>query len=68
MKTIITLFAVAVLAGCAGMDSATLENSVLCTVAGDRAYSLSGWGPVGLSQKVRAQDAAVICKPPEKKP
>ncbi|MCM2250852.1 MAG: hypothetical protein NDJ19_00695 [Ramlibacter sp.] len=60
------LAAVALLAGCAGLTPGAppLENRVVCTVARDRAYTVSLWGPAGLTAQIAAADAAVICARP----
>lgn len=62
-----SLIALAVMAaagatsGCASLDG-KLENRVVCTVAKDRAFVVSEFGPVGISSKVAEADRAVICR------
>jgi len=51
------------LTGCATLrDSFPLENRVVCTVAQDKAFVVSQWGPVGITAEIAAQDQEVICK------
>jgi hypothetical protein len=52
------------LAGCASIEQRPtfLENRVVCTLAQDKAFVVSRWGPVGISSEVAEKDRAVICK------
>jgi hypothetical protein len=34
----------------------------VCTVAKDKAFGVSQWGPLGITAEVSPKDAAVICK------
>lgn len=65
-KLFFSLVLVLALTGCSslGIDPALFENDVVCSVAMDNAYTLSQYGPVGISGKVRAKSAAVLCKAP----
>lgn len=56
---ILLIGAAVVLAGCGTMN---LDNRVACTVAKDKGFVVSEWGPVGVSSELATQDAAVICK------
>lgn len=63
MKTVILATLVVLLSGCAtfGLDG-KLDNRVVCTVAKDKAFVVSEYGPVGISSTIADQDRAVICK------
>ena len=62
MKTLlILLLSIGVLSGCATKPS-FLENRVVCTVAQDKAFVVSQWGPVGISGEIAKQDREVICR------
>jgi len=64
-KSLLALAALAACAassGCVGtMSGVTLDNRVVCTAAGDKAFVVSEWGPVGVSAQIADQDRAVIC-------
>lgn len=60
LKTLGMLWAVLLLAACGSMDAA-LSNRIGCTVDGKRAYSVSQWGPLGVTATVHADDAAAVC-------
>lgn len=61
MKIIlIALFAV-LASGCASLDG-KLENRLACSVAKDKLYAISEYGPVGLSATLSDKDRAVVCK------
>lgn len=47
--------------GCASLEG-KLDNRVVCTVAGDKAYALSEYGPISVGSRVADEDRAVICK------
>lgn len=59
-RTLILLAALA-LSGCATLENLPLDNRVVCTVARDKAFVVSEWGPVGISSKIADADRAVIC-------
>lgn len=61
MKRIASILVLLALAGCAGLDG-KLENRVACTVAGDKLYAISEYGPVGISATMSDKDRAVICR------
>jgi hypothetical protein len=48
------------LAGCASPKF--LENRVACTASGEEAHIVSLWGAFGISARLAAADAAVVCK------
>lgn len=58
------LAAAAASTGCAAGAgfSDKFANRVACTVAKDKAYVVSEYGPVGLSSTIDDRDRAVICK------
>jgi hypothetical protein len=58
MKKSLIALAVLALTGC----NATMSNRIACTVAKDKAFTVSEYGPLGVTQVVDAKDAAVICK------
>jgi hypothetical protein len=62
MKRTMIIFAAFILAGCATFDGLTLDNRVACTAARDKAFSVSQWGPVGITAQIADADAKVICK------
>ena len=58
------LFAMALAAsGCASLEG-KLDNRVVCTLAGDKAYALSEYGPISVGSRVADEDRQVICKKP----
>lgn len=64
MKRIALILATLALTGCASLDlEGQLENRVACTVAKDKAFTVSEYGPIGITGKIADKDAAVICKP-----
>lgn len=48
------------LSGCAALDGA-LANRLACSVAGDGAYMVSMYGPVGVASVIDARDARRVC-------
>lgn len=62
MKLVLIL-AAALLAGCSSL-SQSLENRLACAVAGDKAFTVSQYGPVGISSTIAAADTAVVCRRP----
>ncbi len=59
--TLPTLFLALSLAGCA--DTRFLENRIVCTVDKQHAHAVSVWGPFGISSRIAASDAAIVCRP-----
>ena len=59
MRLLATLAAL-LLCGCSTLES--LENRVSCSADGKHAYINSLYGPVGVTSKIAAADAKVICK------
>ena len=49
------------LTGCGTIPEGTFDNRIACTVAGDRAYVVSLYGPVGLASEIAEPDSQVIC-------
>jgi hypothetical protein len=66
MRKTFLLLTLASLAGCA--TSPALDNMASCTLAGDAMLVSSMYGPVGVTSKIRAADAAVACKKPAAAP
>ena len=60
MKHSIVILA-ALLAGCSTVGQ--FENRVVCTMAKDKAFLVSEYGPVGISAVVADADRVVICPP-----
>lgn len=61
MKRFILFITLAALSGCATFDI-NLDNRVTCTVAKDKAFVVSQWGPVGIGSQVADADRQAICK------
>lgn len=58
MKKVSILIAAVLLVGC----NATMSNRIACTVAKDKGFFVSEYGPVGVSAVIDSKDAAAICK------
>lgn len=54
-------------AGCATLEG-HLDNRVVCTAAGDKAYALSEYGPVSIGARIAEADRKVICRAPAEAP
>lgn len=63
VRIIAALFALALLPGCATFDGAVLENRLACTVAGDKLFVISQYGPVGITSVIADQDRKKVCGP-----
>jgi hypothetical protein len=61
MKLIMLMLTTLVVSGCASLDG-KLENRVACTMAKDKAFVVSEYGPVGISAIISDKDRQVICK------
>lgn len=61
MKKLVLIFAAALLSGCVTLEG-RLDNRLVCTVAGDKLYALSEWGPVGFSARISDLDRQKVCK------
>jgi hypothetical protein len=61
MKSIIPAVLAVLLSGCASLEG-KLDNRVVCTAAGDKAYALSEYGPLSVGAQIAEADRAVICK------
>lgn len=59
-----TMWLVLLLAGCAtsieGLGQ--FENRLACTLARDRAYVVSEYGPLGISSRIADIDREVVCR------
>lgn len=53
------ILAAALLAGCGTLDG-KLQNVLVMSLSGDRAFVNSLYGPVGISSELRADDAAEL--------
>jgi hypothetical protein len=58
MKKLLLALAALALAGC----NATMSNRITCTVAKDKGFFVSEYGPLGVSAVIDDKDAAAICK------
>ena len=61
MKKMILLTSLLLLSAC-GTLQGKLENRVACTVAHDKAFFVSEYGPLGIASTIANQDRDVICK------
>lgn len=57
----LTLGAAVLLGGCSTTPG-LLANRLTCTVAGDKAFVTSLYGPIGITAEISKADAAEICK------
>jgi hypothetical protein len=62
MKRALLIALAAALSGCATFDGVALENRLACTVAGDKLFVISQYGPVGISSNIADADRAKVCK------
>jgi hypothetical protein len=60
------LAAAASSAGCASMEGQR-DNRLACSVAGDKLYAVSEYGPIGISSRISDQDRQAVCASPAKK-
>lgn len=60
MKVALLVALATTLGGCATLEG-RMDNRLACTLAKDKAYLVSEYGPVGVSATISAKDAAVIC-------
>ena len=63
MKKIVLALIVGLFAGCSSLGANTFENRIVCTVANDRAFFLSLYGPIGVGSPITSSDAAAFCTP-----
>ena len=61
MKKLAILAMALLLSACGTLDG-KLDNRVVCTVAKDKAFVVSEYGPVGLANTISNKDREVICK------
>lgn len=54
---------IVLLSGCSTV-AGTFDNRLTCSLAGDKAYVASLYGPIGVTAEIAAKDAKVICKVP----
>ncbi len=50
------------LSGCLATMDGKMDNRLACTVAGDKLFVVSEYGPIGISNKISDKDRAVICR------
>jgi hypothetical protein len=63
MKTSLIILSAFLLAGCGSLSlEGKLDNRVVCTVAKDKLYALSEYGPVSIGARISDKDRDVICK------
>lgn len=55
------------LAGCGTLDG-KLDNRLACTVAGDKLYALSEYGPISVGSRISDVDRRVVCRAPANSP
>lgn len=60
-RNALAVLAAAIVSGCATFD-VPLDNRVTCTVAKDKAFVVSEWGPAGISSRIADADRKEICK------
>ena len=59
------VLAVLALSGCASMadfSANRMDNRIACTVAKDKLYALSEWGPVSFGARISDLDRAAVCR------
>lgn len=64
MKTITALCAALALSGCS--TAGKLDNLITVSLSGDRAFSTSLYGPIGITAELRAADARELLAMREK--
>lgn len=55
------VLAAAALAGCATLD-VNLDNRLACTVAKDKLFVVSEYGPIGIASTIADADRREVCK------
>lgn len=63
MKRTLIALAVLALAGCGTLDG-KLDNRLVCTVAGDKLYAISEYGPISIGSRISDTDRRVVCRAP----
>ena len=64
MNRLLLLALAAPLSGCLATFDGKIDNRLVCTVAGDKLYMVSEYGPVGISSRISELDRKVVCKEP----
>lgn len=59
-KLLPMVFATVLLCGCATKPG-RLDNRLTCTLAGDKAFVVSLYGPIGVTAEISKADSAVVC-------
>jgi hypothetical protein len=62
----ILLLLAAFTSGCASLEG-KIDNNLACTVAKDKLFMVSEWGPVSFGAKIRQADTEAVCGAPVKK-
>lgn len=63
MKIAVVVLFLSCLMGCETLQQLPHANRVVCTVAKDKSFVISEWGPKGISSVIAPEDAELICKP-----
>ena len=61
MKSLLIALAALALSGCGTLDG-KLQNRLACSVAKDKLFIVSEYGPVGIASTIADADRAVVCK------
>ena len=68
LVSLAALFAAFSMTGCLATFDGKLDNRIVCTVAGEKLYALSEWGPVSFGSRISDLDRKVVCPEPAAKP
>lgn len=58
----LTILLLPILTACSFLPQQTLSNRIACTVARDQAFTVSQYGPLGLTSKIDPADGSIVCK------
>lgn len=61
--TIIAALSAAALTGCLATLDGYIDNNLACTVAKDKLFMVSEWGPLSIGSKIRKADTEAVCNP-----
>lgn len=62
LGSIALVFAAASLSGCLATFDGQMDNNLACTVAKDKLFVVSEWGPVSIGTKIRKADTVAVCE------
>jgi hypothetical protein len=65
---LVAAIATPLLSGCLATFEGQIDNNLACTVARDKLFMVSEWGPVGISTKIRKADTEAVCNPKQPVP